>query len=88
MRAVNIEWDMDYTETGDLPAEMDIPDEVFEGEEDLESVLDAISDYLSDTTGFCHEGFNVEMTDTEKERYEITDTDKAKNQKKQDIKEY
>ncbi len=84
MRAVNIEWDIDYTETGDLPVEMDIPDEVFEDEEDLESVLDAISDYLSDTTGFCHEGFNVEMTDTEKERYEITDNHNDKKREDQE----
>lgn len=45
MKAVGIIWDVDY-------------------EEDLELHLmtdeDEISDYLSDTTGYCHKGFCLE----------------------------
>lgn len=53
MRAVNIKWDTDddSEELIDLPGEMDIP----EGMTDV----DAISDYLSDMTGFCHFGFEL-----------------------------
>lgn len=50
MKATNIIWDTDG-EAVDLPTEIDIPEEVEqEGE-------DAVSDYISDTTGFCHKGF-------------------------------
>lgn len=55
MKAYDIQWDTDGEEVY-LPTEMEIPDEVAkEGE-------DAISDYLSDQTGFCHTGF---MLDTD-----------------------
>ena len=53
MKAINIEWDTD----GDLnlleslPKEMEIP----EGMEDE----DEISDWLSNETGFCHNGFKL-----------------------------
>ena len=53
MKAVNIEWDVDFEEDlEDLPTEMEIP----EGMEDEEE----ISDWLSDQTGFCHWGFELE----------------------------
>lgn len=55
MRAFNIKWDtdgdMDVLES--LPKEMDIP----EGMEDEEE----ISDYISDQTGWCHFGFELDM---------------------------
>ena len=53
LRAVNIIWDTDE-EDGDisLPTEIDIPDGMTDDDE--------ISDYLSDTTGFCHKGYNLE----------------------------
>ena len=52
MRAINIEWDVDYEEQlEDLPEEMKIP----EGMTDEED----ISDWLSDETGFCHNGFEL-----------------------------
>lgn len=54
MRAFNIKWDtdgdMDVLES--LPKEMDIP----EGMEDEEE----ISDYISDQTGWCHFGFELD----------------------------
>ena len=53
-RAFNIKWDtdgdMDVLES--LPKEMDIP----EGMEDEEE----ISDYISDQTGWCHFGFELD----------------------------
>ena len=50
MRAINIEWDVDCEEDREfLATEIDIPDSM---EDD-----DEISDYLSDTTGYCHKGY-------------------------------
>lgn len=55
MKAINIEWDVDYLEDlENLPQEIEIPN----GIED-----DEISDYISDYTGFCHKGFK--LTDKE-----------------------
>lgn len=53
MKAINIKWDTD----GDmellrqLPTEIEIPAVMIDEEE--------ISDYLSDETGFCHNGFEI-----------------------------
>ena len=52
MKAINILWDTDGEEVN-LPNEIEIPDYV-DKEDD-----DEISDYLSDTTGFCHFGFEL-----------------------------
>ena len=52
MKAINILWDTDGEEVN-LPNEIEIPDWV-DKEDD-----DEISDYLSDTTGFCHFGFKL-----------------------------
>lgn len=52
MKAINILWDID-DEVVYLPMEIEIPEE-------LRGDFDAISDYISDTTGFCHYGFEVE----------------------------
>lgn len=50
MKAVNIEWDVDFEEDlEDLPTEMEIPEGMTDEEE--------ISDWLSDEIGFCHNGF-------------------------------
>lgn len=52
MKAVNIMWDVDYDEDMNyLPTEVELPKEMTDEEE--------IADYLSDTYGFCHEGFNL-----------------------------
>lgn len=63
MKAVNIRWDTSdgngNDEPVDLPTEMDIPDTVVEGLSSREEVLDAVSDWLSDETGFCHFGFEL-----------------------------
>lgn len=51
MKAINIKWDVDYEEElEDLPTEIDIPNNIG---------IDAISDYISDVTGFCHYGFEL-----------------------------
>ena len=61
MKATCIKWDTD----GDrelrksLPKEMDIPNEIAY-DEDGEIDYDGIEDYLSDMTGFCHEGYILE----------------------------
>ena len=52
MKAINIKWDTDGEEVN-LPNEIEIPDWV-DKEDD-----DEISDYLSDTTGFCHFGYEL-----------------------------
>ena len=54
MKAMNIEWDTDG-EYIDLPNEIDIPEDL-DFKDDIE---ETVSDYLSDTTGFCHKGFNL-----------------------------
>lgn len=54
MKAINIKWDTD----GDmemlkqLPKEMEIPEDMTDEDE--------ISNYLSDQTGFCHYGFDLD----------------------------
>ena len=55
MKAINIQWDVDDESQLDyLPTEIDIPDEVIEEDE-----IDGASDYISDVTGFCHNGFEL-----------------------------
>lgn len=54
MKAINIQWDVDnMEELADLPEEIEIPDGMTDDEK--------ISDYISDFTGFCHKGFEIEM---------------------------
>ena len=53
MKATNIEWDVDELEDLEyLPTEIEIPEGMTDEEE--------ISDYISDETGFCHNGFVLE----------------------------
>lgn len=56
MKTFNIEWDTDGDKNvlKSLPKEMDIP-EWLEGADE-----DKIADYLSDETGFCVFGFEIE----------------------------
>ena len=61
-KAINIKWDTDrYMEVlNELPTEMIIPNELEElYKKDREYALEEISDWLSDETGFCHDGFEV-----------------------------
>ena len=64
MKITNIKWDTD----GDmkilksLPKEIDITDEFDVNDyEDEEQLLDDISDWLSDTYGYCHFGFEIKF---------------------------
>ena len=51
LKAINIMWDVDYDDNGYLPTEIDIPEGMTDEDE--------ICEYLSDVTGFCHEGFEL-----------------------------
>lgn len=65
MKVVKIKWDTD----GDkellktMPKEIDISNEfdVKDYEDDEEQLLDDISDWLTDTYGYCHFGFEVKF---------------------------
>lgn len=68
LKAINIKWDTDGDEKvlQDLPTEMIIPDYLEEYyykdrkyEEDRRYVIEEISDWLSNETGFCHDGFEI-----------------------------
>lgn len=53
MKATNIVWDVDDPkDLEDLSIEIDIPSDMTDEDE--------ISDYISDVTGYCHKGFNLE----------------------------
>ena len=63
LRAINIKWDTDGDKEvlNELPTEMIIPNELEElYKKDREYTLEEISDWLSDETGFCHAGFEIE----------------------------
>ena len=50
--ATGIKWDVSYDDQGDdLPVEVEIPSGMTDDEE--------ISDWLTDTYGFCHCGFEL-----------------------------
>lgn len=53
MKAINIKWvtDGDMELLNQLPKEMEIPESMMDKEE--------ISDYVTDETRFCHEGFEI-----------------------------
>ena len=62
LKAINIKWDTDGDKEvfNELPTEMIIPDELEKmHKKDKEYALEEISDWLSDETGFCHDGFEV-----------------------------
>lgn len=55
-RVINIKWETDGQEV-DLPNEIDIP-EKFIDEDGIDE--DAVSDWISDETGWLHDGFEIE----------------------------
>ena len=56
MKAFNILWDVDNEKDLEyLPKEIFIPDDIIDKDE--------ISDYISDVTGFCHNGFELDGDD-------------------------
>lgn len=63
LKAINIKWDTDgdMKVFNELPTEIIVPDELEEMyKKDKEYALEEISDWLSDETGFCHAGFELE----------------------------
>ena len=65
MKVVKIKWDTDCNMKilKSLPKEIDITDEfdVNDYEDDEDQLLDDISDWLSDTYGYCHFGFEIKF---------------------------
>ncbi|RHO98413.1 hypothetical protein DW004_13870 [Firmicutes bacterium AF36-3BH] len=64
MKVVKIKWDTDGNMKilKSLPKEIDITDEFDVNDyEDEEQLLDDISDWLSDTYGYCHFGFEIKF---------------------------
>jgi acetylornithine deacetylase/succinyl-diaminopimelate desuccinylase-like protein len=70
MKATNINWDVtdgaeEMTEEeiqevlSTLPAEVEIPSNITDSAED-DDIEEIISDWLSDTYGFCHNGFDIQ----------------------------
>ncbi len=56
MKAINIKWDVDNPlELEYLPNEIEIPEELNNYE-----CEDEISDYITEVTGFCHWGYDLE----------------------------
>lgn len=65
LNAINIKWDTegDAEVLNELPTVLIIPDdleELYKSKEDREFALEEISDWLSEETGFCHSGFEIE----------------------------
>lgn len=52
LKATNILWGIDYDDDRELPTEIDIPEGMTNEDE--------ISDYLSEVTGYCHQGYVLE----------------------------
>ena len=66
-KATNIKWDIDKEGYEDekslyLPNEIEIPDDLIEDDFDTDDYFETISDYISELTGFCHLGFDIENT--------------------------
>lgn len=69
LKAINIKWDTDgdMEVLNELPTELIIPDdleELYKRKEDREYALEEITDWLSEDTGFCHDGFEIEKVIT------------------------
>lgn len=62
MKAVKIRWDIDYDNNGDLPSEIEIPENVVKEATDEYGIDDeVISDYITNLTGYCHQRFEIVM---------------------------
>ena len=62
MKACNIYWDIEYEwQLEELPEEIEIdPNDLgIEEGDDCETIIDLVSDYISNITGFCHCGFDL-----------------------------
>ena len=65
MKVVKIKWDTDGNMKilKSLPKEIDITDEfdINDYEDDEDQLLDEVSNWLSDTYGYCHFGFEIKF---------------------------
>lgn len=63
MKAINILWDTnkDKELLKELPTEIEIPEEILKDCEDEDEIEETVSDYISDETGFCHFGFELDI---------------------------
>lgn len=63
MKAINIDWDVDFEHDVDLPIEIDIPKDIAIKalNENGEINDEIISDYITDLVGYCHFGFEIEL---------------------------
>lgn len=69
--ATNIAWDVDYDEDYEyLPTVVEIPMNIWIEFDDSDYV-EGISDYISDVTGYCHEGFTIECNLNIEELYDL-----------------
>lgn len=60
MKATKIKCDIDYDDNGDLPTEIEIPENVVKEATDEDRIDDeVISDYITNLTGYCHQGFEI-----------------------------
>lgn len=66
--AFNIQWDTNENQEifKELPKEVIIPNHIIEEDKSQDEILELISDYINDTTGYCHEGFKVRKEKTKK----------------------
>lgn len=62
MKAVNIKWDIDgdLELLQDLPKEIEIPEYLIDEDTDIDEYEEEIADYISEVTGYCHFGFDLE----------------------------
>ncbi len=64
MKATNIKWHIDEEDDVILPVTVTIPEEIaddpeYQDSDNEEALAEHISDWLSDTYGYCHEGFKI-----------------------------
>ena len=72
LKAINIKWDTDgdMEVLNELPTELIIPDDleelykIYKKRMIREYALEEIADWLSEDTGFCHDGFEIEKVIT------------------------
>ena len=62
MKAVNIKWDTDgdLELLQDLPKEIEIPEYLIDEDTDIDEYEEELADYISEVTGYCHFGFDLE----------------------------
>ena len=67
-----VEWDSD--DQSNIPNKVEIPDSILKDDYDL----DTISDWLSNTSGYCHKGFTLEWPNNHKSLEEFCQWEKEK----------